>query len=235
MMQLSDLNERLTFMPVKKVLTQIHPQIGIDTDSMLFLQELLIIYLSKFCANVKDEYKSCTNKEDVKSMLESALQKTMGGEPAKYGIKEAEKSLTKYDNNNNKSDDSIVLEEKAGLLFIVDKTKIFMEARVLEPDEPKPPEEVSTMSAIYTTATVEYISAEILELAGNEAKDESGYDDNDDDDDDDDDDNDSDSDEKFEHIIKVSHIIKAIEKDSELSQMHDDCGKYQLSKNKIAG
>ena len=102
----------------------------------------------------------------------------------RYSLNNGKKALIKFRNTKKGG----TLAEKAGLILSVSKTANSIRSNLKK-------ENLSLNASIYTTAVLEFILAEILELSGNECR----------------------TDKK--KTIKPNHIKKAVESDFELEDL----------------
>lgn len=90
--------------------------------------------------------------------VQTAVRLTLPGEIAKHAVAEGTKAVSKYCMNTKGRK-----SEKAGLQFSVSFFRAMLKAKLRT--------RVGATSPVYLAAVLEYISAEVLELAGNAAKD----------------------------------------------------------------
>jgi histone H2A len=92
--------------------------------------------------------------------VQSAVRLVLPGEIAKHAVSEGTKAVTKFSFN---FDDGKSFSSAAGLQFSVARVGSLMTERTRRT--------VSAGAAVYMTAVLEYLSAEVLELSGNAARD----------------------------------------------------------------
>lgn len=152
---------------IYKVLKQVHPDTGMSGMALATMVNLAKVTVTKImlAANqiiMRGDTKTLTSRD-----IQSAVRLALPGELAKHAVSEGTKAVTKYEASKKdhvKGDKSKAKAEHAGLAFNVTRIERLMmrESNV---------ERKSGSAAIYMTAAAEYVVAEILELAGNAARD----------------------------------------------------------------
>jgi len=160
-------NQRDTFNTyTHKVLKQVHPDAGITSNAMSVIETLLQNIFDRYVDEVgrllRLQKQVTVNARD----LQTATTLILGGDLAKHAISEGVKAVTTFNNNKEqKSDDNYVSRSKeAGLQFPVGRVERLMrEQRIAK--------RVGGDAPVFMAAVLEYVAAELLELAGNAAKD----------------------------------------------------------------
>jgi hypothetical protein len=161
--------------PISEIMNQIHPEIELDNSALTLMQNILMNILKMIAIEIQ-------GKECEISILEVALKKCFNDNVAKYALQECTNRLDKYEKCDQTSDS---LEKMCGLVIPVEPMRIQFEKLCNITLDNK--------AAIFITTSMEYITAEILELSGNIQRDRITNIDN----------YDSDSDsEELKHILK---------------------------------
>lgn len=186
---------------INRVLKQVHPDSGMSGDALDTVNNLVNIVIEKLMNEVNNLMHSSTRKTVSSREIQSAVRLVFGnGELLKHAVSEGTKAVTKYNavtttggskSAKEKSTGPVPRSAKAGIIFPVTRVETLMMS--LTSSERK-----SDGAAVYLAAVVEYVVAEILELAGNTARDD-----------------------KRTRIIPRS-ILLAIENDIELKRLFSD-------------
>jgi histone H2A len=159
---------------VYRVLKQVHPDTGISKMAMQVVDDLAMDTLRRVAAeaahlvDVVKVGKTVTSRE-----IQTAVRLVFPGELAKHAVSEGTKAVTKF---NAYSDGSFgggagkkrfgnSKSARAGLQFPVTRVKIMLKRFV------GAHRRIGTGAPVYLAAVLEYLSAEILELAGNASRD----------------------------------------------------------------
>ena len=137
---------------VKLVLRQVHPDLSIRKDASLNMSLLLNFILRKIIKRINfreiDKYKKLKNQQDDIFSFVPGLLKD-------FCIREGNKAVEKYKTtySSEYDDEKLDLSYRCGLKFRVDKIKTVYDYNI--------------KLIIYITAVLEYLCAEIMEIAGN--------------------------------------------------------------------
>eukprot|EP01084_Bolivina_argentea_P260880 440695_1 len=178
---------------IYKVIKQVHPEMGVSKKAMQCLNSFVIDMFTRI-ANEASNLVCINNKNTLDSRcIQSATQLCVPGELAKHGTSEGTKAVCKFhasiegksvgEKRVRKSQ-----SQRAGLQFPVGRM-----ARHLK--EGKYAQRIGGGAPVYLAAVLEYFTAELVELAGNAAKDN-----------------------KRQRIIP-RHIMLAVKNDEELSKL----------------
>eukprot|EP01095_Lingulamoeba_sp_RSL-Kostka_P018095 TRINITY_DN976_c0_g2_i1.p1 TRINITY_DN976_c0_g2~~TRINITY_DN976_c0_g2_i1.p1 ORF type:complete len:262 (-),score=73.24 TRINITY_DN976_c0_g2_i1:213-962(-) len=143
---------------IYKVLKQVHPNIGISKLGMNVMND----FVKHTMAIIIDEAVNLleiTKKVTLSSReIQTAVRLILPGELAKHAVSEGTKAVTKYSCTKSGSKSS-----RAGLQFPV--------GRIHTLTKKKSKCRVGQGAPVYLSAVLEYLTAEILELSGNAARD----------------------------------------------------------------
>lgn len=148
-----------------KVLKQIHPNVGLTGEALASANRLILVTLDKVVANL-NSIMLRSNKQTIDARaVQGAVQLTIPGELSKHAVSQGTKAVTKYESAlTTKGGKPVTRNTRAGLQFPVARTENLMMEKSVSKRK-------SATAAVYLTAVLEYIGAEILELAGNNARD----------------------------------------------------------------
>lgn len=157
---------------VYRVLKQVHPETGISGSALASMVNLIKVNIAKIMCvmnqiTIRTGAKTLTSRDVI-----TAIQICIPGELAKHSVIEANKAVIKYKGDPNdvpakKTDGRnvpIQRSSRAGLSFNVTRVENLM---MLQASARRK----SGDCAVALSAFLEYICAEILELAGNAARD----------------------------------------------------------------
>jgi len=165
---------------IRRVLRQVHPDTGVTNDVIQQLNSVLTTLGKKLSARAGELAKSRGAQTVTARDVQTAVRSLLPGELSKHAVSEGVKAVTKF-----KVTTKGKLSARAGLQFPVARTATLMRENVCL-------DRLGASAAVYLAAVLEYLSAEMLELAGNAARD------------------------KKKHRITVRHLYLAVESDEEL-------------------
>lgn len=147
---------------IYRVLKQVHPDTGFTKIAITQINKILSILAEEF-ARVAQSAVTRANKHTCTSRdVQYAARTILPGEVAKHAVSEGTKAVTKYNNANgfNKSRSA-----RAGLQFPVALAEKYLRSKGASTIR------IGAGAPVYLAAILEYLCAEVLELAGNCARD----------------------------------------------------------------
>lgn len=165
---MADVNKDFTLF-ITRVLKQVHPDAGMAGDSAATMNNLVNITVEKIMVEVNKLMQMTAKKTISSREVQSAVRLVFPGELAKHAVAAGTKAVTKYNSvkvsGGTSKGDGTSRSFRAGLQFPVTRTEKLMMSLTCA-------ERKSDAAAVYLTAVVEYVVAEVLELAGNVARDQ---------------------------------------------------------------
>eukprot|EP00301_Raphidiophrys_heterophryoidea_P018927 c3919_g1_i1.p1 GENE.c3919_g1_i1~~c3919_g1_i1.p1 ORF type:complete len:245 (+),score=55.25 c3919_g1_i1:67-801(+) len=152
--------KRSSFSPhILKVLKQVHPDTGLWKPAMRIMNSIVKDVFVRLMQLAVELQESTTKATLCSRCVQTAVRLLLPGELAKHAVSEGTKAVTKFFSSGTKGNKS----RRAGLVFPVGRLKTMMKAFAKT--------RIGSGAPVYLAAVLEYISAEVLELSGNAARD----------------------------------------------------------------
>ncbi len=153
---------------IEKVLKQVHPELGIRGEAMVEMDNFVKALIHKIM-DVVNLLTAQSHRQTVSSReVQTAVRMVLPGELARHGVAEGTKAVTKY-NSSLDGGGKGPLSARAGLQFPITRIKTRWMKPLATSSGGKV--RVGDGAPVYLAAVLEYLTAEVLELAGNAAKD----------------------------------------------------------------
>lgn len=149
---------------IYKVLKQVHPDTGITNTAMAAMNSFINDAFDRMCVEAgrlaRYNKKPTLNSREI----QSSVRLVLSGELAKHAVAEGTKAVTKTTTTTETKNRPVSRSEKAGLILPVSRL-----ARAMRIG--RYASRYGYTAPAYLAAVLEYLAAEVLELAGNAARD----------------------------------------------------------------
>lgn len=181
---------------IEKILRQVHPDTGMSGETKVQMN-LIVNYVLEQLMETTNALVRQTSLSTISSRdVQNAVRLYLPGELSKHAISEGTKAVTRFNSSSSDSGAGKKASKKpatsrsfaSGLQMSVARVERVMRSMMYV-------DRLGQGAPIYLAAVVEYIAAEILELAGNAARDNK------------------------KQRIKPRHVLLAVRNDEELNKM----------------
>jgi len=145
---------------IYKVLKQVHPDTGISQKSMQIMNDYIYDILIRVGKEAQVLCELFNKKTLTSREIQTAIRLCLPGELCKHAVSEGTKAVTKFNSSGGGGNRSF----RAGLQFPVGRIHSFLKNGNFA-------SRIGKGAPVYLAAVVEYLVAEVLELAGNASRD----------------------------------------------------------------
>jgi histone H2A len=149
---------------IHRVLKSIHPKLGISSKTMDSLNDIIRDLESRICQQAIQLCLKNSSKTLKARDIQGSIYLLLPGQLARHAVSEGTKAITKYSTTESGSVSSPkTISKRSGLQFPAGSTVRHLKSCFGGRVQPA--------AGVYLAAVLEYITAEIVELAGNATRD----------------------------------------------------------------
>lgn len=149
---------------IYRITKMVHPGTGLSGESIAELNNINKYLITKIMNTVNNFLKGKNKKTLDNRDVQASVSLVFPGELSKHAISDGLKAVTKFNSYKKDKKTPVSQMHMAGLTFPVARTeKIMRHLSIVD--------RMGKTAPVYMAAVLEYINAEILELAGNVTKD----------------------------------------------------------------
>jgi len=149
-------------------LKQVHPDTGISRKAMIIMDNFVYDILKRIGTEARTLCEMFGKKTLTAREIQTAVRLVFPGELAKHAVSEGTKAVTKFNSSLDSSESGSSMKQtkssRAGLQFPVGRVSSYLKNFRFA-------ERIGKGSPVYLAAVLEYMVAEVVELAGNSARD----------------------------------------------------------------
>jgi histone H3/H4 len=149
----------------KRILAQVHPEVGLQGSTNVILNNIEHFLVQKIMNTANNLLKLSDGKTLTDTLIKSSIRMVYIDNLSIGAIRQIDKSVKAYNNYISQSKEKISRSHKADLQISVSRIEKLMRSYTLKGCR------LSSDAVIAVAASVEYIIAEVVELAGNAARD----------------------------------------------------------------
>jgi histone H2A len=153
---------------IQRVVKQVHPDTGLSGGALGVCNSIVVSMIEKMTREAQNAISQTGKVTITTNTIDYIVKQTLPGEMGKHAVSEGTKAVVKFNTNSPGGGSS--RSYRAGLQFPVGRIQTHM--RAILSAKRGTALRISGTAAVYLAAVSEYIAAEILELAGNAARDQ---------------------------------------------------------------
>eukprot|EP00727_Mastigamoeba_balamuthi_P014364 m51a1_g9552 putative histone h2a type 1-like (250) ;mRNA; r:879908-880858 len=149
---------------IRRVLRQVHPDASISAQALRVVDDAALFMLRSLAREASDTLLLTGAATLTSREVQTAVRLQLPGELAKHAVSEGTKAVTKYHCSEQDKGQRASRSARAGLMFPVAAVQRMLKEGCYA-------RRVAAGAPVYLAAVLEYLTAEILELSGNAARD----------------------------------------------------------------